>query len=91
MDIDIDEDDGLSTALGTESLAARDMVPAGFDNTPRARGQQLPILLCANGPSTRYLALLPHANASEYFHLQRSLLLRREISWEMTQLRPWSA
>ena len=38
MDIDIDNDDGLSTALGTESLAARDMVPEGFDNTPRARG-----------------------------------------------------
>jgi hypothetical protein len=38
MDIDIDEDDSLSTALGTESLTARDMVPAGFENTLRARG-----------------------------------------------------
>jgi hypothetical protein len=33
MDIDIDNDDGLSTALGTESLAARDMVPEGFDQS----------------------------------------------------------
>jgi hypothetical protein len=32
MDFDIDEEDDLSTALGTESLAAKDMVPEGFDN-----------------------------------------------------------
>src|SRR5436305_8102731 len=37
MDFDLDEEDDLSTALGTESLAARDMVPEGFDNTPRTR------------------------------------------------------
>jgi hypothetical protein len=40
MDFDLDEED-LSTVLGTESLAARDMVPEGFDNshnTLRARG-----------------------------------------------------
>ena len=34
MDFDINEDD-LSSALGTESLAVGDMVPEGFDNTPR--------------------------------------------------------
>jgi len=34
MDFDIDEEDGLSTALGTEALAARDMGPEGFDNAP---------------------------------------------------------
>ena len=27
-------DDDLSTALGTETLADRDMVPPGFENTP---------------------------------------------------------
>ena len=36
MDFDLDEEDDLSTALGTESLAAGGMVPEGFDNTPRA-------------------------------------------------------
>jgi hypothetical protein len=40
MDFNLDEEDDLSTALGTESLAARDMVPEGFDNTLRARGYQ---------------------------------------------------
>jgi hypothetical protein len=38
MDFDLDEEEDLSTVLGTESLAARDMVPKGFDNTLRARG-----------------------------------------------------
>jgi hypothetical protein len=38
MDFDINEEDDLSTALGTESLAARDIVPEDFDNTPRTRG-----------------------------------------------------
>jgi hypothetical protein len=38
MDFDLDEEEDLSTVLGTESLAARDMVPEGFDNTLRARG-----------------------------------------------------
>ena len=37
MDFDLDEEDDLSTALGTQSLAARDMVPEGFDNTLRTR------------------------------------------------------
>jgi hypothetical protein len=37
MDFGFDEEDDLSSALGTETLAARDMVPEGFDNTPRAR------------------------------------------------------
>jgi hypothetical protein len=37
IDFDIDDEDVLSTALGTETLAARDMVPEGFDNIPRAR------------------------------------------------------
>jgi hypothetical protein len=30
-----DSDDDLSTALGPETLAERDMVPEGFNNTPR--------------------------------------------------------
>jgi hypothetical protein len=38
MDFDLDEEEDLSTVLGTESLAARDMVPEGFDNTLRVRG-----------------------------------------------------
>jgi hypothetical protein len=38
MDFDFDADDDLSTALGTEVLEARDIVPEGFDNRPRARG-----------------------------------------------------
>jgi len=29
----MDVDDDLSTALGTETLADRDMMPAGFENT----------------------------------------------------------
>jgi hypothetical protein len=37
IDFDIDDEDVLSTALGTETLTARDMVPKGFDNIPRAR------------------------------------------------------
>ena len=38
MDFSFDEEeDDLSSAFGTETLAARDMVPEGFDNTPRAR------------------------------------------------------
>jgi hypothetical protein len=37
MDFGIDNKDVFSTALGTETLAARDMVPKGFDNIPRAR------------------------------------------------------
>jgi hypothetical protein len=32
MDFDIDDEDVFSTALGTETLAARDMAPKGFDN-----------------------------------------------------------
>jgi hypothetical protein len=38
MDFEFDEEDDLSSALGTESFAARDMVPKGFDNAPRAHG-----------------------------------------------------
>jgi hypothetical protein len=38
MDFELDEEEDLSTVLGTESLAARDMVSEGFDNTLRARG-----------------------------------------------------
>jgi hypothetical protein len=30
-----DSDNDLSTAFGPETLAERDMVPEGFDNTPR--------------------------------------------------------
>jgi hypothetical protein len=36
MDFEFDEDDDFSSALGTEALAARDMVPEGFDNAPQA-------------------------------------------------------
>ena len=37
-------DDDLSTALGTETLADRDMVnPPGFDNTPGSSANNLPI------------------------------------------------
>jgi hypothetical protein len=37
MDFGFDEDDNLSSALGTETLATRDMVPKRFNNIPRAR------------------------------------------------------
>jgi hypothetical protein len=33
MDFNLNEEDYLSTALGTESLTAKDMVPKGFNNT----------------------------------------------------------
>ena len=36
-------DDDLSTALGTETLADRDMVPPGFENTPGSSTDTLPI------------------------------------------------
>ena len=36
-------DDDLSTALGTETLADRDMVPPGFDNTPSSSTDALPV------------------------------------------------
>src|SRR5271170_6006219 len=36
-------DDDLSTALGAETLADRDMVPPGFDNTPGSSADTLPI------------------------------------------------
>jgi hypothetical protein len=36
-------DDDLSTALGTETLADRDMVPLGFENTPGSSVNTLPI------------------------------------------------
>lgn len=37
MDFSFDEEDDLSSALGTETLATKDMVSEGFDNTLRAR------------------------------------------------------
>jgi hypothetical protein len=37
IDFDINDRDILRTALGTETLIARDMVPKGFNNIPRAR------------------------------------------------------
>jgi hypothetical protein len=37
IDFDIDNEDVLSITLGTETLTARDIVPEGFDNIPRAR------------------------------------------------------
>jgi hypothetical protein len=36
MDFSFDEENDLSSALGTETLAAGDMAPEGFDNTTRA-------------------------------------------------------
>jgi hypothetical protein len=33
----MDVDDDLSSTMGTETLADRDLVPPGFNNTPRAR------------------------------------------------------
>ena len=36
-------DGDLSTALGIETLADRDMVPPGFDNTPGSSADALPI------------------------------------------------
>jgi hypothetical protein len=36
-------DDDLSTAPGTETLAGRDMIPPGFDNTPGSSAGTLPI------------------------------------------------
>jgi hypothetical protein len=36
MDFEFDEDDDFSSALGTETLVAKDMVPEGFDNILRA-------------------------------------------------------
>ena len=35
--------DDLGTALGTETLADRDMVPPGFNNTPGSSADTLPI------------------------------------------------
>jgi hypothetical protein len=37
MDFDIDDEDVLSTILGTEILIARDIISKDFDNIPRAR------------------------------------------------------
>lgn len=36
MDSSFDDDD-LSTALGTETLAEKEMIPEGFDNTPNSK------------------------------------------------------
>jgi hypothetical protein len=36
MDFKFDENNDFSSALGTETLAAKDMVFKGFDNTLRA-------------------------------------------------------
>ena len=36
-------DDDLSTALGTETLTYRDMMPPDFDNTPGSSADTLPI------------------------------------------------
>jgi hypothetical protein len=35
MDFGFDDEEDLSSTLGTETLTARDIVPEGFDNTPR--------------------------------------------------------
>jgi hypothetical protein len=44
MDFGFDEEDDLSSALGIETLAARDMVPEGFDNIIRARVPTEPLI-----------------------------------------------
>jgi hypothetical protein len=36
-------DDGFSIALGTETLADRDILPLSFDNTPGSSADNLPI------------------------------------------------
>ena len=46
----IDVDDGLSTAMGTETLADRDMMPAGFANTAISSSKSadtLPVKACS--------------------------------------------
>ena len=45
-------EDDLSSAMGTEALADRDLIPPGFDNGPRARIEGLPIEIFDN---RRYL------------------------------------
>jgi hypothetical protein len=45
-------DDDLSSAMGTETFADRDLIPPGFDNTPRARIKGLPTEIFDN---RRYL------------------------------------
>jgi len=45
-------DDDLSSAMGTETLADRDLIPPGFDNALRARTEGLPIEIFDN---RRYL------------------------------------
>ena len=48
----METDDDLSSAMGTETLADRDLVPPGFDNAPRAQTEGLPIEIFDN---RRYL------------------------------------
>jgi hypothetical protein len=57
IDFDFNDDDNLSTTLGTETLTVRDMVPEGFDNTPRARGLPEQII-----QGKRYLVVEQSAN-----------------------------
>jgi hypothetical protein len=47
-------DDDISSAIGTETLADRDLITPGFDNAPRARTEGLPIEIFDN---RRYLKL----------------------------------
>lgn len=66
INFDFDEEDNLSSALGTETLAARDMIPEGFDNTPRVR-----VLATGNGSKvqgglvTRLLAIRSQRRSTE--------------------------
>jgi hypothetical protein len=39
----IEIDDGLSTALGTETLTDRNIIPLNFDNTPGSSADNLSI------------------------------------------------
>jgi hypothetical protein len=46
MDSSFDDDD-LSTALGTETLAEKEMIPEGFDNTPNSK-DNMPVELVSD-------------------------------------------
>ena len=80
-----DSDDDLSTAFGPKTLAERDMVPEGFDNTPRP-GPNLPI--CAISKIWDH-GFEYRVNASSA--MQRNLSYQSETSLLTTRLRRVSA
>ena len=74
-------DDGLSTALGTETPADRDMVPPGFDNTLGFLGRQ---------PTYRDLRApeVPKGRAQCYLALwTKGIQDLGPWAWQMTLLR----